>query len=370
MKAKCPFDGRWYYFVDKCLPFGSSISCAHFQAFSDAVAHIVSFRTKKETVNYLDDFFFAALIRLLCNQQVQAFLDVCAEINFPVSFDKTFWGTTTLVFLGLLIDTVRQLVCIPQEKIMKATQLIHETLSKKKITLHRLQKLCGYLNFLCRAIIPGRAFTRRLYAYTSGDKLKPHHHINMGEMKADLRVWLTFLGHSTAYCRPFIEYQGYMATEIDFYTNSSRNFELGMGGICQNSWMFAQWGPEVEQIEPSIEYLELYALAAGVLTWLHRFKNKRIFIFCDNMSVVHMINNMSSSCKNCMVLIRLITLESLYNNMRVYARHVKSEVNQAADALSRLNFPRFKKVTSHKPMDVNLTPLPQAIWPIEKIWIK
>ena len=30
MKAKSPLDGKIYFFIDKCLPFGASISCAHF----------------------------------------------------------------------------------------------------------------------------------------------------------------------------------------------------------------------------------------------------------------------------------------------------------------------------------------------------
>ena len=39
MKAVSPIDGKTYYFVDKCLPFGASISCLHFQRFSNAVKH-------------------------------------------------------------------------------------------------------------------------------------------------------------------------------------------------------------------------------------------------------------------------------------------------------------------------------------------
>ena len=41
MKAKNPKYGKYYYFVDKCLPFGAEISCVHFQRFSNAVAHLV-----------------------------------------------------------------------------------------------------------------------------------------------------------------------------------------------------------------------------------------------------------------------------------------------------------------------------------------
>ena len=41
MKAKDPIMKKWYFFIDKCLPFGASISCAHFQCFSNALRVIV-----------------------------------------------------------------------------------------------------------------------------------------------------------------------------------------------------------------------------------------------------------------------------------------------------------------------------------------
>ena len=84
MKAQSPVDKNWYFFVDKCLPFGAAISCAHFQRVSNAIAHLFCHRTGKGTVNYLDDFLFVALLKWLCNQQLQVFLDVCAQIKFPV----------------------------------------------------------------------------------------------------------------------------------------------------------------------------------------------------------------------------------------------------------------------------------------------
>ena len=63
MKARSPIDKKFYYFVDKCLPFGSSISCAHFQAFSNGIAFLVQHFTGKKVVNYLDDYLFVALIK-------------------------------------------------------------------------------------------------------------------------------------------------------------------------------------------------------------------------------------------------------------------------------------------------------------------
>ena len=189
MKAKSPFDHLWYYFFDKCLAFGASISCAHYQKVSDAITHIVQYRTNKDTVNYLDDNFFCALLKLICNSRMDGFLDICNRIGMPISLEKTTWGSTLMVFLGFLIDTVHRWVLIPCEKLTRGLNMINHVLeiceikkaTQRKITIHQLQSICGFLNFLGRVIIPGRAFTRRLYAPLQRKKmeLKPHYHVRV-----------------------------------------------------------------------------------------------------------------------------------------------------------------------------------------------
>ena len=132
--------------------------------------------------------------------------------------------------------------------------------------------------------------------------------------------------------------------------------------------MYGQWDPDfIVGQDPSIEYLELFALTATVLNWIHRFKNRRVILFCDNQSVVHMINNTSSSCRNCMVLIRKVVLKSLKENVRVFARYVRSKDNTAADLLSRLKIRQFKSL---KRWENQPTAVPSELWPISKIWLK
>ena len=245
LKATNPKNGQTCYFVDKCLPFGAAISCAHFQAFSDAIAYLMKHRTGKKTINYLDDYFFAALCKLLSDLQVQSFIDLCSAIKFPVSIKKTFWGMTRLIFLGMLIDTVVQIIALPEDKILKVEKLIQDILGKKKMTVHKLQSLCGFLNFLGRSVVPGCAFTSHIYAYIhtslscllsmgfyaaySGDsKLKQHHHIRIsGELKSDLLMWRQFIQH-----RKFIDCMPRPATKIMFYTDAAKS--VGFGGFCNN----------------------------------------------------------------------------------------------------------------------------------------
>ena len=205
MMAVHPVTGKKYYFVDKCLPFGSSISCAIFQEVSNAVAHVVSFETGEVVINYLDDYPFAAYVKAWCDDQVKVFLSVCQHINFPVTLEKTFWGCTSLTFLDMLLDTINQVIGLPVDKVVKALELVRSFLSKKKATVLEFQKLCGYLNFICRAVVPGRVFLRRLHSKVHS-RLLPHHHVSINkENKMDLMVWEQFLLHPGIFTRPFID---------------------------------------------------------------------------------------------------------------------------------------------------------------------
>ena len=65
MKAQHPTTSKWFYFVDKCLPFGSLISCTIFQAFLNAVVFTVQHKTGKDLVNYLDDYLFTGIFESL-----------------------------------------------------------------------------------------------------------------------------------------------------------------------------------------------------------------------------------------------------------------------------------------------------------------
>ena len=164
-------------------------------------------------------------------------------------------------------------------------------------------------------------------------------------MKEDLECWEFFLELPQAFSRPFFEFDSNLRSEqVDFATDASRNPELGAGGNCGDEWFILQWNSKfITKYEPSIAYLELYALTIGIISWLKNFKNKRITVACDNMSVVWMINSTTSGCKNCMILIRLIVLQCLIDNVKLTARYVKSKDNLFPDLLSRLKYDEFRR---------------------------
>ena len=371
MRATSPLDNKVYWFFDKCLPFGASISCAVFQAFSDCIAHIVKFKTNKIPINFLDDFFFVAKLRTMCNKQVEIFLDICQEIRFPVSLEKTYWATTFLGFLGLIIDMVNQFVAIPVDKVERARNLIENFLTRKskKVTLKELQQLAGFLNFLCKCIVPGRTFLRRLYDHFMTN-LMAHHHIRIDQdIRRDLSMWQQFLEEPTIYCRPFLDFNSFLTAEhLDWYTDISG--VIGCGGICRHEWFQLQWSDQFLALKPSIEFQELYAVTVSILLWLKNYQNKRICIFCDNRSVVDILEDMSSKCKDLMVLVRIIVRECMTWNVRLFAEHVKTNDNFLADAISRFEMDRFYRDARKLGRKYKVFPctIPTRLWPPKAVW--
>ena len=136
---------------------------------------------------------------------------------------------------------------------------------------------------------------------------------------------------------------------------------------------YGKWEPgyvNKDTNKPSIEYLELYAVCVGLFVWVEHFRNMRLLIHCDNQAVVAMINNTSSSCKHCMILIRMLVLKTLKYNFRVFVRWVPTKLNSRADSLSRLQLDRFFNICKGKNITVNKCPeqLPRELWPASKIW--
>ena len=161
---------------------------------------------------------------------------------------------------------------------IRAVNLLKEAISKKKVTVHFIQKLTGTLNFLNRAIVPGRAFTRGMYdrlkvKNSKGIPLKQYHHVNLdSQFIADCQMWLSFLAdiENDRLCRPFLDFDAQQPSRVlSLYSDASKNKIFGMGAIFENRrWIQYQWPLGfIEQENPSIEYLELFALVSAVVTW-------------------------------------------------------------------------------------------------------
>jgi hypothetical protein len=86
--------------VDKCLPFGCSVSCSKCENFSTFLEWVLKQQTNSSNViHYLDNFLVAGnkgtddCARLMAN-----FNFICSDLGVSLAHEKTIGPTTNLVF--------------------------------------------------------------------------------------------------------------------------------------------------------------------------------------------------------------------------------------------------------------------------------
>ena len=151
-------------------------------------------------------------------------------------------------FLGYFIEWQKYDHLCSARQARKGPETVKRLTGKKRATVKQLQVLTGYLNFLSKAIITGRTFTRRMYAKFSnvsalqqknGKKLSSYHHIKLdSEFRFDCELWQTFLMHSTslAVCRPMTDFSAnHTSRVLNFYLDASASEHLWVGAILTTS---------------------------------------------------------------------------------------------------------------------------------------
>ena len=280
------------------------------------------------------------------------FSDICKELGVPIAQEKTEGPSTSLVYLGYLLDTIKSQIKIPGEKILRLLELIDNALSHKKLTLKELQSLTGSLQFCAKAMSSARAFIfiRRMYASMLNVK-KPHHRIRLTRgIKEELRMWQTFLNdfNGASY---MLDVEWVSSAQLQLYTDSAGGSGLGCGCYLDGAWSFLQWPDQwaISVILKDITFLEMVPIALAVMLWKRHFRGLRIQFCTDSMACLHILNSKSGKSERVMKLVRAIVLWSLQFDFHANAVHAKSADN-------------FTDSISRKHADSEPVPVPEEFW--------
>ena len=133
---------------------------------------------------------------------------------------------------------------------------------------------------------------------------------------------------------------------MELYTDASGT--IGYGRYFNGKLFQGRWLPHMPLSRVtglSIEWQELLPIVVACAIWYPHFSGKRIQFWCDNESVVAIINSGHSKAPRIMDLLCFLVLLSMKHNFYGRARHVPGIVNEIADALSRFQDTRFRAVS-------------------------
>jgi len=324
------FCWKKHIFCDTVLSMGLRSAAAICQRVTNAIAYMM-FRIGVYVLNYLDDLA-GAEVKDLAEFSYDCLGVVLKRCGLKESVDKASPPSEIMTFLGVLFNTITMTMEVTPERLEEISKLVAEWLRKPEASLRQVQSLVGKLNFVAACVRSGRVFICRLinwmkdlYSYA------PHVLVPVPfEVQKDICWWDKFLSQYNGIS--IMVYEDWSMPDAVFSTDACLS---GCGGIFDGNYFHADFPSFVREKDWSIAVLELLGVIVALKLWAHNFKSKRIRIYCDNESVVQILNTGKSKCLLLQEGLREVCFLMALAQCEIRAVHLSSEENRVADCLSR-----------------------------------
>ncbi len=341
-------------FIDPTLPFGLRSAPKIFNAVADALQwHLIQAGVER-LFHYLDDYILVGPPRSqVCQSQLQILLEECARLGVPIADHKTEGPATEVTFLGIVIDTVKGELRLPQDKLTRLTSLLAEWQARKNCTRKELESLVGLLNHACKVVRPGRPFLRRMIDLLQAVHRPPNSRVPIRlahGFRADLAWWVEFVvqWNGTSFLHPPSS-----LPKVHLYTDASGSW--GCGAWYERSWFQVKWDARAEAL--SIAEKELIPIIVACQAWGEQWKGLQVICHSDNQSVVADLKSRSSRHKGMMHLLRTVVFAEARLVCSLSPVYIDTRANHLADSLSRDNAVHFlSQVQSADPRPSPVSP--------------
>lgn len=334
---------RWrkHYYVDLALPFGLRSAPYIFNSVADMVEWILLHtHNVSALLHYLDDFITAGPPDTnQCAENLATSIAVCRSLGLPLHPDKCIGPSTRLVVLGIELDSVAQVACLPSDKLFALQVLLQSWRNRRWCTRRELESLIGHLHHAAKVVWPGRTFLRRMINLLQCFRKRDHPIRLNSEFHLDLQWWLQFL--SSWHGVYFWLFPG-MSASPDLEVTSDASGSLGFGAYFNGEWFSCAWVSS--QASHSIAYKELFPIIIAAHVWGPHFARRHVLFRTDNEAVVYILNSRTSRIPVLMRLLRHLLASAAHFNFSFASQHVPGVHNCIADALSRFHWQEFRRL--------------------------
>ena len=342
--------------MDTALSFGLRSAPKIFTAIADGLQWTLQQQGSCELLHYLDDFLFmGATGTKRCHESLQLARETCARLGVPLAYNKLEGPATELAFLGIVLDTIKLELRLPDEKLQRLGRMITLWQGKKSCLKKELLSLIGHLQHATRIVKPGRAFLHRMINLASTVSELTHHIRLRSGFKSDLMWWASFLK----------EWNGSsMMSSLGRHTPSiTLTLDASGAGGCgaftsTGQWFRCEWRGAWK--DEHITAKELLPIVIACALWGRSWQGQTVQCYCDNAAVKAIIRTGWSKHDLSMHLIRSLSLFAARQAVTITFDHISGKYNVAADAISQGNLPLFFQQIPGA--EKEQTPVPWELW--------
>jgi len=319
--------GRFYAY--QVLPFGCSLSP---WVFTKIVHEVVNMWRRQGLLvtSYLDDFtLVAASAALAKSQRDRCIAPTLEKLGFIREETKGSWEPTTRVkVLGLLIDSIKCAVEIPEDKVAAIKVLARQVSEASEISVRTLTSAAGTVISVSRAFPFARLATRSFYDLVDAANREKWEWDHTVEVSEEAREDALFLLEAVSVFNRAPAWKP--ATIVEMATDAST---LGWGAACLGRTAGGRWDGEAQPCH--INTLEMIAVVRACLSFEDLLRGQRIKILTDNMTVKAELTRGGSKNPTRQTLVRLVWKWSVKTDVLFTIEWIPGSANDIADRESR-----------------------------------
>ena len=355
----CPSEYHLVAFIWRCslffftgLMFGLQNSGYQGQRLTTAVcwAHRrLGLETDSEamynSLNYCDDFGGAEETEVRALQSSEAMAFLLEDLGLIESKDKYHPPSTSMPYLGVQFDSEKMTMSVPADKVEELREDLNHWSRKKKTTKKNLQQILGKLFWVARCVKFSRTFMCRLLVQLREmAQLPDNKKVDLAEdCKLDIKWWSRYLrrfnGVELIYHDDPLLLDLDDALQVGVLVNCGDAQMWGGGSYYQGEYWSQPFPVWLKDPAIPIHVKEFYVVLASAWLWGDCWRGSIIYIYCDNDSVVEVLDKEKPKDKMMMAMLREFMYLVCLKGFTPAFRKVGTKANFVADYISRCHDP-------------------------------
>ena len=269
---------------------------------------------------------------------LQKAIAILEALGWKLQQSKVTWPAQVMPFLGFQIDTVKQRLAIPKDKLDNYTRFLHQIIEDEyhnHLTVRNLESLLGKLNHVAEVMVHGRPRLRSTrQCIPGGGHYHPHPNKKIEfspEAREDIHWWLALFQQAQDHPLwvPFWHHHPPIHCRLYSDASGDHGFGLVIGTkVYQGAWS-----------QKGLAYSSTYKELVPVLLALHLLPQEAagslVVATTDNLSNVYNVNKGSCHSPELFPILSAILELAVAKGVYLIADWVPREFNEFCDIISK-----------------------------------